>query len=187
MNDDAGSTSGPCISRWWVVALLTLLGLNVSLVGWSMNITIEPQAVTMVQPMEPSPAQTILNSPPRKSPTVTTVTPPAALPPAPSEPIVVESEPALRIVNPRQTGGAVHYAVDGEVFSLQAGECHQLSGDRPRKIEFDRGDDYGYAELRASNGTYAFGIGASGWSLKQVDEQNAKSLLDACEPIAPGP
>jgi len=180
MNDDSGSTSGMLLSRRWIAALVVLLGLNVSLVAWSMSVPIEPATQIVLIAPAPSSAKALSPIAPKKS---AATRPPTALPATPSQPVVAESQPALTIVNPRQTGGAVHYAVDGEVFSLQPGQYHRLPGKQPRTIEFDRGDDYGYAEERASDGTYAFEVGSTGWKLKQIDSAKAKSLLDGCTTI----
>ena len=171
------------ISRRWIAALVLLLGLNIALVAWSMSIVIEPVTEIVV----PVPANTSAKALPPVAPAKSAATDrPTAVPMAPSEPVVAESPPALTIVNPRQTGGPVHYAVGGEVFSLEAGRYQRLPGSQARTIEFDRGDDYGYAEQRASDGTFAFEVGASGWSLKQVDPQQAKLLLENCRPMDPG-
>lgn len=183
MNDDAGSTSSMLISRRWIAALVLLLGLNIALVAWSMSIVIEPVTEIVV----PVPANTSAKALPPVAPTKSAATDrPTAVPMAPSEPVVAQSPPALIVVNPLQTGGPVHYAVGGEVFSLEAGRYQRLPGSQARTIEFDRGDDYGYAEQRASDGTFAFEVGASGWSLKQVDPQQAKLLLENCRPMDPG-
>ena len=184
MNDGAGSTSGMLLSRRWIAALVVLLGLNATLVAWSMSVAMEPATRIVVT----APAKTSVKPLPPAAPTKSAASdPPIVSPAAPSEPVVVESQPALTIVNPRQTGGAVHYAVDGEVFSLQPGQYHRLPGKQPRTIEFDRGDDYGYAEERAGDGIFAFEVGPTGWKLNQVETAKAQSLLEACQPIAAGP
>jgi hypothetical protein len=174
MNDDAESTSGAYLSRRWLAALVVLMVLNVSLVAWSMSVRIEPATGIVVT----APAKTSAKT----RPTIA-----AAKSPATAPPVVAKMPSALTLVNPRQTGGAVHYAVDGEVFSLPAGQYHRLSGSQPRTIEFDRGDDFGYAQQRADSGTLAFEVGPSGWSLKQIDQQHARSLLESCQPIAARP
>jgi hypothetical protein len=182
MNDVAGSTSGMLLSRRWIAALVVVLGLNVSLVAWSMSIAMEPATRNVVT----APAKTSAKPLPPIAPTKSVASERSSTKPTtPGEPVVAESQPALTIVNPRQTGGAVHYAVDGEVFSLPPGQYHRLPGKQPRTIEFDRGDDYGYAEERAGDGTYAFEVGPSGWSLKQVEPAKVKTLLEACQPIGP--
>jgi hypothetical protein len=201
VTSNAGSNSGTRISRRWIAALVLLLIINVSLVAWAMSIPAGPSPASPTVAAANSGVTESASAPvktsdratppaaPTNQPTTSPPAPPVVVPPpaAPIEPPAAELQPALTIVNPRQTGGAVHYAVEGEVFSLQAGEYHQLPGDLPRKIEFDRGDDYGYAELRASEGTFAFDVGSNGWALNQVDRQRAKLLIEACQPIVSRP
>jgi hypothetical protein len=218
MYDDAESRTDTRISRRWIAALILVLGLNISLVAWSMSVPVVPAPAAVITAPPQSAGEALLpGEPPRKSacnrsappietridaspdhspapthlprevarPVENAPNSPIALPVEPSEPTGAESQPILTIVNPRRTGGPVYYAVDGEVFCLQAGQYHQLPGHQPRTIEFDRGDDYGYAEQRASEGTYAFEVGSSGWTLTLTERRPV--LLEGCQPIAPRP
>ena len=82
--------------------------------------------------------------------------------PAPTE---KSNPPLLRLVNPSDTGGDVHYAMDGATFSLRPGEYHEFPQGAARQVEFHRGDDFGYAKLELLEGIYEFGVGDAGWNL----------------------
>ena len=76
------------------------------------------------------------------------------------------SPPLFCLVNPSQSGGEVHYAVDGTIFSLRPGEYHELALGAERQIEFHRGEDFGYTKLALREGVYVFIVGAGGWDLE---------------------
>lgn len=89
------------------------------------------------------------------------------------------SSPLFCLVNPSETGGEVHYTVDGTVFSLRPGEYHELALGAKRQIEFHRGDDFGYAKLALREGVYVFTIGSSGWNLEAGKGELESSLRRA--------
>jgi hypothetical protein len=111
---------------------------------------------------------------------LTTPQPPAAPPPVNGVPFATDS---LIVVNPPTTGGAVHFAVDGVVHRLDAGEFAEfaeLVGRRERQIEFHRGDDFGYARHQFASGALAFGVGEAGWTLTPLDPAAVRELLSTC-------
>ncbi len=71
----------------------------------------------------------------------------------------------IRLVNPIQTGGTVHYAVDGIQFSLRPGESHEIPQGAEPEIEFHRGDDFGFTKVVLQEGDYVFTVGRTGWNL----------------------
>jgi hypothetical protein len=75
----------------------------------------------------------------------------------------------LSIHNPRRSGGAVHYLVNGREHTLQPGESQQLPGGQ-WLIEFHRGGDYGEAASTLAAGNYRFEITANGWDLRRRDQ-----------------
>ena len=87
--------------------------------------------------------------------------------------------PVLRLVNPSETGGDVHYAVDGKSFSLRPGEYHELPREAARQIDFHRGDDFGYAKQVLREGTYVFSVGKAGWDLAPGKEDTSSDLRRA--------
>ena len=87
--------------------------------------------------------------------------------------------PVLCLVNPSHTGGEVRYTVDGTIFSLRPGEYHELPRGAERRIEFHRGDDFGYAQLALREGIYVFAVGSGGWSLEPGEGVLISSLRRA--------
>jgi hypothetical protein len=85
--------------------------------------------------------------------------------PEPSQPAVI------RLVNPGDTGGDVHYAVNRTAYTLSPGEYHEISTETEALVEFHRGGDFGYAKLPLQPADYRFGVGDTGWNL-------APALLD---------
>ena len=102
-----------------------------------------------------------------------------AKPASNSSPLEQHKPKPLRLINPRETGGDIHYAVDGESFSLRPGEFHELPQDTAHRIEFHRGDEFGYAELELGAGDYVFGVGSKGWNLAPEMGQPDPSLRRA--------
>lgn len=86
----------------------------------------------------------------------------------PQEPLPPSEKPnlsLLRLVNPGETGGEVHYAVDGTPYSLSPGEYHELPRGAALQVDFHRGEDYGDANLVLREGVYIFRVGSTGWEL----------------------
>lgn len=103
--------------------------------------------------------------------------------PAPAE-LPRNELPALVIVNPPQSGGAVHLAIDGIVITLLPGEYHRVNGKESRRVEYHRGDDFDYAEHNLAEGTHQFQISDTGWTLVLVERNKASRLIETCRPIA---
>jgi hypothetical protein len=168
----------------------------------------EPTVPTQPSPVESTPAEgssdpaipaeaTPVVDPPYFDEQATPV-PPVVAQPVESEP--VESQPAepapppgelprnelpaLVIVNPPQSGGAVHFAIDGIVITLLPGEYHRVHGKESRRVEYHRGDDFDYAQHELAAGTHQFQVGETGWTLVLVDPAKAIRLIETCRPIA---
>ena len=168
-------------ARVLVACLAGLLAINVLTLGiasWC-NISrasargkVESvQAVTDLPHLEPAvEAATVITVPkvplaaphPRSRPIPKTQDNVPQEPPFPSEKPTLS---LLRLVNPGETGGEVHYAVDGTPFSLRPGEYHELRQGAALQVEFHRGDDYGDANLVLREGVYIFRVGSTGWEL----------------------
>jgi hypothetical protein len=69
-------------------------------------------------------------------------------------------------VNPRETGGDIHYALDGKLFSLRPGEYHEATVGTAHEVEFHRGNDLGYAKRVIREGVFVFAVDSTGWNLK---------------------
>jgi len=78
---------------------------------------------------------------------------------------------ALVLANPAESGGTIHYLVDGEVFSLHPGETHRLEPGKPYTVEFHRGGSFGDAVRTLERGRYEFVVGPQGWKLNAVSRQ----------------
>lgn len=110
-----------------------------------------PKAETPMNPSAPSPLQ---STEPPSNPGQATNTPPEKA-----------NRGWIRLVNPIQTGGTVHYAVDGIQFSLRPGERHEIPQGQAPEIEFHRGDDFGFTKVVLQEGDYVFTVGRTGWNL----------------------
>lgn len=75
----------------------------------------------------------------------------------------------LVLVNPAESGGTILYLVEGQAFSLAPGQSHRLPADRPWRVVFHRGDDFGDTEILLSTGQFNFAVGPQGWQLVPVD------------------
>jgi hypothetical protein len=90
----------------------------------------------------------------------------------------------LFLMNPPNSGGVIHYAIEDVVVSLQPGEYQQLDDVRERRIRFHKGDDFGEVEHRLQRGTHLFAVGEMGWELRPADDNLARRLLNTCRPLA---
>jgi len=121
-----------------------------------------------------------------------TVETPVAPPATPGEVPQATTPPALAalpqnvliLVNPPNSGGVIHYALDDSVISLLPGEYQELDDVRERRIRFHKGNDFGEAELRLQRGTHLFAVGEMGWELRPADDNFARRLLNICRPMA---
>ncbi|HVU87825.1 MAG TPA: hypothetical protein VHD36_10930 [Pirellulales bacterium] len=75
----------------------------------------------------------------------------------------------LVLANPAESGGTILYLVEGRAFALAPGQEHRLPADRPWRIAFHRGDDFGDTEQVLSNGAFRFVVGSEGWQLIPAD------------------
>lgn len=116
-------------------------------------------SVATASTLEPAIGETT----PTREPPVTRESgvPPIKIPASPDSP-----QPAvIRLVNPGDTGGDVHYAVNRMAYTLSPGECHEISTEGEMFVEFHRGGDFGYSKLPLQPGDYQFGVGDAGWNL----------------------
>ncbi|MBI3461561.1 MAG: hypothetical protein HY000_00660 [Planctomycetes bacterium] len=72
---------------------------------------------------------------------------------------------SVLLINPAESGGVIHYLVDGASYSLHPGQMHQVDGERKLRVEFHRGDNHGDAVHDLNPGTYVFQVTAHGWAL----------------------
>lgn len=75
------------------------------------------------------------------------------------------SSTSVLLMNPPDSGGVIHYVVDGATYSLHPGQMHQLDGEHSRRVEFHRGSAFGDASHVLSPGKYVFRVTENGWSL----------------------
>ncbi len=72
------------------------------------------------------------------------------------------------LLNPADSGGAVHYLVNGKAHALKPGETQDLGPGDSWSIQFHCGADFGNAEHTIARGDYAFQITESGWDLQKT-------------------
>lgn len=85
------------------------------------------------------------------------------------------------IVNPKMTGGAIHFVVEKEVYSLEPGTYCRFPGNEPKKVVFHKGDDESDAEHELFTGLFAFTVGTAGWELSLVDANDSQKVLRGCK------
>jgi hypothetical protein len=85
-----------------------------------------------------------------------------------------DDQAQLVLFNPPETGGPVHFLVDGRPYSLAPGARSQLAGDRPRRIRFDRGEDFGEAVRELSAGDFEFRVTEKGWRLEAAASRRTR-------------
>jgi hypothetical protein len=154
----------------------------------------EPAPVEQPQPEPPAPLP-VESEPAETTPVEAAPVEPAPVEPAPTEPMPIEPTPAeppllprnelpsLVIVNPPQSGGPIHFAIDGAVCTLLPGEYHRLPGADRRRIEYHRGDDFDYAQHELAEGVHQFSVSDSGWTLVIVEREQASRLIEICRAI----
>jgi len=135
-----------------------------------------PPPATDPPPAPGLPPSPVVDPPPAVNPPVNVspdnVAPANAVPPPATESLIVANAPDI--------GGAVNFTVDDVVYTLAPGEYVELKGRTARRIEFHRGDDFGYATQELERGVFAFEVAAAGWSLQPLEPAAARKLLEAC-------
>ena len=97
--------------------------------------------------------------------------------------------PAIRIINPQDSPGAVNYALNDYNFEIKPGDHQDLTDDRQWVIGFDRGGNFGDAEYTLQPGDYTFGPSDHGWELyhNTADEIPAPGPTPDSGPTSPPP
>jgi hypothetical protein len=90
---------------------------------------------------------------------------PAADAPVATAPSLGPSASQVLIVNPAENQSTLAYSINGQSFTLKAGERHRLDGMPDMTIEFDRGLSGDPAKLPLTAGTYTFKATDKGWDL----------------------
>jgi len=95
-----------------------------------------------------------------------------------SDPVVedsteLESNIGLVLRNPVNSGGPIHFLVDGEVRVLEPGGQLTLSAGATRLIEFHRGGEFGDARFSLADGVHVFTVTPQGWDLRPERESDA--------------
>ena len=80
-------------------------------------------------------------------------------------PTPTERSAELIILNPHETGGAVHFLVDDQFVSLEAGEYRRISTDTSRRVVYHKGDEFENVALSLEAGVFTFSVTAEGWQL----------------------
>ena len=80
------------------------------------------------------------------------------------------SSPRAKIINPADSGGNVHYTVNGQSFTIRPGEAQDLARAQSWLVQFDRGTGSGDVRYRLTDGVYRFKPTDSGWELYHTDE-----------------
>jgi len=111
---------------------------------------------------------------------------PIVVMPAPAYPVVSESPvtaytpapinpaPAIVLVavlNPEGTGATLTFTIAGKRYELSPGMRQDFQVLGTRTIEFDRGESFGTATYRLSEGLYTFKATDEGWDLERLPYQ----------------
>jgi hypothetical protein len=95
-----------------------------------------------------------------------------AVPPVDATPDVKTAQATGAVlINPSDSGGVVHYLVDGAAYSLHPGQMHLLDSERAPRVEFHRGGAFGDAVLDLVAGRYVFHVTQRGWTLEATGGQ----------------
>ena len=76
--------------------------------------------------------------------------------------------------NPAESGGIIHYLVDGAAYSLHPGQMHELDGERAPRVEFHRGGQFGDAVYNLGPGKYVVHVTQGGWNLDDEPSPSAR-------------
>ena len=109
---------------------------------------------------------------PVPTPTVARVVPVAPAVPVPtlSPPPVGDPRGQITVWNPTDSGGAVSFAFDDDVTSLNAGQTRTLTNAKRRVIAFGSGGSLGELRYTLSPGTYKFKATEAGWKLYKTED-----------------
>lgn len=77
----------------------------------------------------------------------------------------------LVIENPKAIGYVVSFLYGDEHIELRAGQSFRRSGSEFALIQFNRGGDFGNAEIRLEAGRYAFDVDRNGWAIVPVPDE----------------
>jgi hypothetical protein len=114
--------------------------------------------------------------------------PPANPPAADAVPTVttdgdgkIPYEDGIVLVNPKKTGGTIHFVVEGEIYSLEPGTYCLFPGHETKRVVFHKGDEEADVEHELVTGLFAFTVGSTGWELSPVDSQESRKALRGCK------
>jgi hypothetical protein len=82
----------------------------------------------------------------------------------------------VHLVNPAETQTTLGFAVNGQAYTLEAGQSQDVQISEGAVIEFDRGSDDKTGRYTLSEGTYRFGSTPQGWELFHGDAAAVPSI-----------
>lgn len=78
-------------------------------------------------------------------------------------------QPSLLLSNPLSNRGAIHFRVNGEIVTLQAGQSRRFPVHAAGwELEFHRGADFGVFSQHLDGGVFRFQVGPQGWELRTI-------------------
>jgi hypothetical protein len=85
----------------------------------------------------------------------------------------------VHLVNPAETQTTLGFAVNGQAYSLEAGQSQDVQINDGAVVEFDRGGDNQVGRYSLSEGTYRFASTPQGWELYRGDAAPAAESVAA--------
>ena len=82
----------------------------------------------------------------------------------------------MHLVNPAETQTTLGFAVNGQAYTLEAGQSQDVQINSGAVIEFDRGSDNQTGRYTLTEGAYRFGSTPQGWELFRGDATSAPSV-----------
>jgi hypothetical protein len=82
----------------------------------------------------------------------------------------------VHLVNPAETQTSLGFAVNGQAYTLEAGQSQDIQINDATVIEFDRGSDDQTGRYTLNEGTYRFGSTPQGWELFKADGSAAQAV-----------
>jgi hypothetical protein len=96
---------------------------------------------------------------------------PTFSPTADNSKAMATDEKIVHIMNPADTQASLAFAVNGQTYSLEAGQSKDVRIDSDSVIEFDRGSGDENGRYTLSEGTYRFASTQKGWELYKAGNE----------------
>lgn len=91
----------------------------------------------------------------------------------------------VEIINPPENATTFNYALNGQGYSIPAGQTQRITNDRQLIIEFQRGNRQQPARYTLSPGRFKFTQSNQGWELVRTSDQSSGQSVRTAKPPLP--